>query len=145
MSLIGVAPPKDLAESVPQTSKYVTRLLPPAEWDRLRDLPFAANGLPDPSTTILFITERDGAIVGLWGIFLQPMLDGLWIHEDHRGHTPVAYQLLHTMKVFMSAQGLQAAFTQITDGHVMTLAHKAGFTPVPGQLWMLAVPRAEDL
>jgi Acetyltransferase (GNAT) family len=135
---IGTAPPAP-ASVVSIRPTYATRLLPPDEWEKLRDLPFAANGLPDPASTILFVDETPaGVIVGLWGIFLQPMLDGLWVHPDHR-HTIIAGQLLKTMKAFLQAQGVRAAMTIISEPSVMTLAHKAGFTRAPGDLWLLHV------
>lgn len=137
MSQIGEAPPPI---AFPKRATYAARLLPPAEWEKLRDLPFAANGLPDAHTTILFVDETEtGEIVGLWGIFLQPMLDGLWVHPDHRS-TLVAGQLLRIVKEFLQEQGVSVAFTQISDPTVMTLAHKAGFTRAPGDLWLLMLP-----
>jgi GNAT superfamily N-acetyltransferase len=136
MSPIGEAPP---AVVLPLRPTYATRVLPPAEWDRLQVLPFAANGLPDPDSTIIFVDETPGGeIVGIWGIFLQPMLDGLWVHPDHRS-TIVAGQLLKAVKTFMLETGVRAAFTQISEPGVMTLAHKAGFTRAPGDLWWLQV------
>jgi hypothetical protein len=140
MTPIGAPPP---SVALPVRATYATRLLPPAEWEKLMALPFAANGLPDPHSTILFVDETaEGEIVGLWGIFLQPMLDGLWIHEDHR-HTIIAGQLLKTVKDFLQEQGIAVAFTQISEPGVMTLAHKAGFVRAPGDLWVLQVPPKE--
>jgi GNAT superfamily N-acetyltransferase len=135
---IGTAPPTP-APVVPIRPTYATRLLPPEEWKRLRALPFATNGLPDPQTTLVFVDETpEGEIVGIWGVFLQPMLDGLWVHPDHR-HTIIAGQLLRTLKAFLQAHGVTTAFTIISDPSVMTLAHKAGFVRAPGDLWLLTL------
>jgi len=131
---IGEAPPL----SVPL--RTAARLLPPGEWPRLAGLPFASQGLPDPSSAIVFVAEDPtGAIVGLWAIFLQPVLDGLWVDPAHR-LTPVASQLLTTVRAFLQTEGVQYAFTVIADPGVMVLAHKAGFVRAPGDLWMLPVP-----
>lgn len=133
--MIGEAPPA----VAPSRPLYATRVLPPAEWEQLRALPFASNGLPDPETTIVFVDETaEGQIIGVWGIFLQPMLDGLWTDPAHRG-TLVAGRLLAAMKTFLQEQGIAYAFTVISDPPVMTLAHKAGFVRAPGDLWMLQV------
>lgn len=142
MTPIG-APPPEIA--LPGRATYACRVLPPDEWSKLLALPFAANGLPDPHSTILFVDETaDGEIVGLWGIFLQPMLDGLWVHPDHR-HTIIAGQLLKTVKGFLQEQGVREAFTTISEPGVMTLAHKAGFVRAPGDLWVLSVPGKEEI
>jgi GNAT superfamily N-acetyltransferase len=144
MSPIGEAPPA-LGTVTPIRPTYATRVLPPEEWDKLVGLPFALNGLPDANTTILFVNETStGEIVGIWGIFLQPVLDGLWVDPHHR-HTLVAGQLLRVVKQFLQEQGVAYAFTVISDPAVMTLAHKAGFVRAPGDLWLLQVPpKAEE-
>lgn len=134
--MIGEAPPAVAGTDRPA---YATRVLPLEEWDKLVSLPFASNGLPDPATTIVFVDETAaGQIIGVWGLFLQPMLDGLWSDPDHRG-TLVAGRLLKAMKAFLQAQGITYAFTVISAPEVMTLAHKAGFVRAPGDLWMLHV------
>ena len=139
MPPIGEAPPAP-ATVTPIRATTAVRVLPPDEWDRLLGLPFALNGLPNVETTILFVAETPtGEIVGLWGIFLNPMLDGLWVEPNHR-HTLIAGQLLRTMKAFLQEQGVSYAFTVISDPPVMTLAHKAGFVRAPGDLWILPVP-----
>lgn len=136
--MIGEAPPA----VAPARPLYATRVLPPDEWEKLRPLPFATNGLPDPETTIVFVDETaEGQIIGVWGIFLQPMLDGLWSDPAHRG-TLVAGRLLAAMKTFLQTEGIRYAFTVISDPTVMTLAHKAGFTRAPGDLWLLQVAPA---
>jgi len=127
---IGTAPPATAASTTP-------RVLPPEEWDRLRDFAFATNGLPDPTTSVIIVVETaTGEIVGIWAMLLQPVLDGLWVDPAHRS-TLVAGQLLRTMKAFLQEFEIPAAFTVISDDSVRTLAAKAGFTKVPGDLWIL--------
>ena len=119
---------------------YQTRVLPVEEWDRLRDLPFATNGLPDPAFSQVIVTETtEGQIVGLWAMLTAVHLDGLWTDSAHRG-TVVAGQLLATMKDQLAALGITVSFTVISDPQVMVLAHKAGFTRYPGDLWILQTP-----
>jgi hypothetical protein len=143
---VGTAPP-----AAPPTlyGAYTPRVLPPDEWERLRDLPFATNGLPDPATSVIIVTETaQGEIVGLWALLLQPMLDGLWVHPDHRQTATrhgsvIAGHLLRTMKAFLQEFAIPAAFTVISDPAVMTLAVKAGFERAPGDLWILTLPPKE--
>jgi hypothetical protein len=135
---IGEAPP---ARSTPRASS-VARVLPPEEWERLRAFPFATNGLPDPASSVIVVTESAGEIVGIWALMLQPFLDGLWVDPDHQ-HTLAAGQLLRTMKAVLQEYGVSTAFTIISDPAVMALAHKAGFTRAPGDLWLLPIPPKE--
>lgn len=129
-----MAPPASRATTV-------ARVLPADEWHKLRDFPIATRGLPDPDTAALIVSETvDGTIKGVWGCFLQPMLDGLWVAPDAR-HTLVAGQLLREMKALLATYGIATAFTVIQDPAVMAIAHKAGFVPVPGDLWMLPVEK----
>lgn len=135
---VGTAPPAAASAST------TPRVLPPEEWEKLRAFPFATNGLPDPQTSVIVVTETPaGDIVGIWAVIPQPMLDGLWVHPDYR-HTLAAGQLLRTMKAVLQAFGVTTAFTQIEDESVAALATKAGFTRTPGDLWWLQLPVQED-
>ncbi len=124
----------------PTTQPYTVRRLPVAEWDRLRPLPFAAHGLPPPELTIVVVAEdAAGEIVGLWAAMTAVHLDGLWVTPGHRG-TTIAGRLLKAMKAVLAEHAVVRAFTVISDGAVMALAHKAGFVRAPGDLWMLTQP-----
>ncbi len=127
----------------PQT--YTVRQLPVVEWERLEGLPFASQGLPSPDLTVIFVAETaEGAIVGLWSAMTAVHLDGLWIAEAHQG-TTIAGRLLRAMKTFLQTHGITVSFTVVSDPEVMILAHKAGFTRVPGDLWMLHRPPLEAM
>lgn len=135
---------KEAALAVETRATYQTRLLPFDEWDRLRDFPIATNGLPDPTLCSILVTETDGVIVGVWAVLTAVMQEGLWIHPDHRGHTPIAWQLLKGMKQVLQDLGVVTSFTIVQDAEVMVLAHKAGYVRCPGDLWMLVTPAAEE-
>lgn len=125
------------------TATYHTRLLPITEWDKLRDFPFAANGLPDPDLSMILVDElADGTIVGIWAALTAVHLDGLWVDPAHRD-SPVAGQLLRGMKAALQERGITVSFTMVQDANVMVLAHKAGFIRAPGDLWILTLPPAE--
>lgn len=125
------------------TATYHTRLLPIAEWDKLKAFPFAAHGLPDPDLSMILVDElADGTIVGIWAALTAVHLDGLWVDPAHRD-SPVAGQLLRGMKAALQERGITTSFTLIQDANVMVLAHKAGFIRAPGDLWILTLPPAE--
>lgn len=133
---LGTQPP------APPTARptYVTRVLPVDEWERLRDLPFGSQGLPDPQLAMIIVSEDPaGAIVGVWAAATQVMLDGLWVDPNHRD-TPIAGQLLRQMKALLTERAITTSFTLISDPQVMALAVKAGFVRAPGDLWMLQLP-----
>lgn len=129
---IGAAPPAPATRAT-----YVARVLPPDEWDKLRAFPFAQNGLPDPTSAFVIVSETaDGTIVGIWACLLQPFLDGLWVADAHR-HTIIAGTLLREMKALLLGLRIPVAFTIVSDEAVMAIAHKAGLHRAPGDLWML--------
>lgn len=138
MSEVGTAPPATTA------ARTTPRVLPPEEWDRLLAFPFGTNGLPDPDTSVIVVTETPaGEIVGIWAVIPQPFLDGLWTHPDYR-HTLAAGQLLRTMRAVLQQFGVTTAFTIIEDPVVMALAVKAGFMRAPGDLWILQIPPGQE-
>lgn len=141
MSEVGSAPP---AAVTPAST--TPRVLPPEEWDKLRSFPFATHGLPDPTTSVIVVTETPaGEIVGLWAVIPAPLLDGLWVHPDYRQHSLAAGQLLRTMTAVLQQFGVTTAFTVIADPAVAALATKAGFTRTPGDLWQLQLDPPEVL
>jgi hypothetical protein len=114
------------------------RQLPPEEWDRLRDLPFAQRGLPDPSQAAILVAETpSGEIVGVWAAFTTTLLDGLWIAPDSRRTTLVAAKLLRGMKTLLTGLGISHAFTLVESPEVLILALKAGFRKLPHDLCYL--------
>jgi ribosomal protein S18 acetylase RimI-like enzyme len=141
-SEIASPPPAPPASSTGKPT-YKTRVLPVGEWERLLELPFGANGLPDENFAIIIVTEDPtGAIVGVWAAVTAVHLDGLWVDPNHRD-TPIAGQLLRQMKATLQEKGVAVSFTLIQDTDVMVLAHKAGFVRSPWDLWQLTLPLAE--
>lgn len=62
------------------------RILPPAEFDRLRFI-FEPKGLPipDPNLERVVSVEDQGNIVAIGILRLLPLLDGLWVEKAYRG------------------------------------------------------------
>lgn len=113
------------------------RQLPFEEWDKLDGLPIATNGLPNPETSMILAAEdENGIVVGVWAAMTPIVLEGLWIREDHRNST-VAGRLLQRMKLFLNSIQVDRAFTLVQSADVKSLAEKAGFAVIPGDLMML--------
>ena len=132
--------PTMLAEVAPPTT---IRMLLVEEWGRLEGMPFAQNGLPPPELAVIFVAETAaGQIIGVWSAMTCVMLDGLWVAPEYHA-TTIAGRLLRETKGFLREKEIGVAFTMISDPGVMCLAHKAGFTRCPGDLWMIQVPTEE--
>lgn len=141
--MIGAEPMQNLSMTPEPRGPYTVRMLPVEEWDRLRNLPFASQGLPPPELAVIFVAETTaGEIVGIWSAMTAVHLDGLWVDPAHQA-TTVAGRLLKATKGFLRETGVAVAFTMISDPAVMCLAHKAGFERYPGDLWMIQVPAEE--
>jgi hypothetical protein len=140
ITLESVQNPSMPTEAPPQ---YTIRQLPVEEWPRLLDYPFGSQGLPAPELAVIFVAETEGKIVGVWAAETMVLLDGLWTDPDHRAAL-VAGRLLGAMRSFLQSKHLLTSFTVISDPSVMVLAHKAGFTRYPGDLWVLQLPPAEE-
>lgn len=122
------------------------RVLPPEEWDRLRELPFGAAGLPDPQLAVILVAETpEGRIVGTWAAMNQVLLDGLWVAPEYRRTTLVAAKLLRGMKDTMRRIGLRHGFAIVHTTEVLSLAMKAGFTRVEGDLCHLDLTPPKDV
>lgn len=122
------------------------RLLPPEEWDRLLAMPFGSNGLPPPEHCLVLVAETpEGEIVGLWSAMTAIHMEGLWVHEDYRRRTLTAATLLKEMRAILTEQGILHCFTIVQSDEVLTLAKKAGFEVLPGNLchWDLT-PKSEE-
>jgi len=115
------------------------RQLPPEEYDRLADLPFAARyGVPDPRYAAILVAETpDGTIVGVWAALTTVHLDGLWVAPDYRRATAVAAKLLRGMKAMLRELGVLHSFTLVQDPEVLNMAIKAGFQRLPTDVCFL--------
>lgn len=118
------------------------RQLPFEEWDKLEGFPIATNGLPNPDTSVIFVVESEGQIVGTWEAITPVILEGLWIREDFRRTTAMG-RLLNEMKSFLRGINIDKAFTLVQTSDVLELAHKAGFETIPGDFLMLDLDKVE--
>ena len=115
------------------------RQLPPEEWPRLADFPFAAQfGIPDPNYAAILVAETPaGEIVGVWAALTTVHLEGLWIAPSHRRSSLVAAKLLRGMKAMLRELGIVHSFTTVSTPDVLVLALKAGFQKLPVDLLFL--------
>lgn len=125
------------------TARFTARVLPVAEWGKLRDLPpfVALGGLPDPSATVQVI-EQEGRIVATWIAVLFTHLEGVWVDEALQ-KTRVPLLLLQATIATLKAEGVAVAFTLAPDADVQRLAEHAGFETIPAVLLGLDL-RKED-
>lgn len=109
------------------------RLLPPEEWERLRDYgPFKAAGvLPDSAHALVVVVEDGtGAILACWMAHDAVLLEGLYAPPAGRHRVPVAKALLFGMVDALRSRGVLQAFTVTTDPAIERLAATAGFVNV---------------
>lgn len=128
------------------TDVVTVRQLPPDEWERLRALPFATNGLPpNPELTAILVAENaEGAIVGVWAAMTAVHLDGLWVAPEYRRTSRVAMKLLRGMKDMLLRLGVVQSFTIASSTEVLVLALKAGFQRMHGDLCFLDLSAADE-
>ncbi len=116
------------------------RELPPEEWEKLRGLPFATHGLPDPALAAICVLETEtGEIVGVWAAQTAVHLEGLWIAPEYRTHPVAGTKLLHGMKTLLKTHHIPVSFTLTSEEAVLVMALRAGFTRWHGDLLMLQI------
>lgn len=121
---------------------YRFRVLPPAEWDRLKDFGvFAQAGLLRSAdhATIVVVETRDGKIAGSWFAADLVLLEGLHIAEEYRKSPAVARKLVVGMIEFLREREVRLAMTVTVDAEIAAMTRKAGFVPLPGTLHLLTV------
>lgn len=118
------------------------RQLPFEEWDRLEGLQIAANGLPNPDTSVIFVVEDAGEIVGTWEAVTPIVLEGLWVREDFQ-KTTACGRLYHAMVSFLKSLGVDRTYTLVQTPEVLELAQHGGFEIVPGDFLMLDLDKVQ--
>lgn len=115
------------------------RSLPAEEFYRLKDYgPFAeAGALPDPKYSIVVVLEDHGMICGCWMVRNMALLEGLFLSEAYRQRIPAAKQLLTGMIDVLTRQRVGQAMTLVLAPEIARLAVTAGFTLLPGQVYLL--------
>lgn len=120
-----------------------SRILPVAEWARLKgtELEPALPFLP-PDTQIIVI-EDDETVVGCWAVVRYVHVEGIWIHPDHRRQGAVARRLLSMMGwVARQAFGAQVVITGADTDDVAGLITRLGGQRLPGTQYVIPVKEA---
>lgn len=121
------------------------RVLPPAEWDRVRHIPPFDKGLPNPDHWRIIVAEVGGEIVGCCSLFDTVHWDGWWIDPAHQGKAGAFRALLAEGLDQLTAAGVEGVHTTVPDSRpdLQDLVARYGFTPAPGKLYLLYVPAAK--
>lgn len=93
-----------------------SRVLSPAEWDRLSetDIPLVLPYVHQDDARVV-VVEHEGAIVGAWAVLKVVHLEGVWIAPAYRGRGSVARRLLaatlQTAKAWAGSWAMTGAAT----------------------------------
>lgn len=92
-----------------------TRILPPADYARLRETENAIGAPPLPEGVHVIVVEDRDSIIGCVALFPVLHADGLWIRADHRGRAAVMRHLWPTLRV-VARQSFSATAVVATCG-----------------------------
>lgn len=126
-----------------QVTSPTVRVLPPEDWERLRDFePFNLGGLPDPAAWRIIVAEQGGvggpivAFVCLWGaIHCEPA----WFDPAVRHHPKLFLGLWsEARRVLTEEIGAQMVFSTIDDDkpELQALWERFGFIRGPGRQYV---------
>ena len=119
-----------------------TRILPPAEWTRLRTTE-AAEVWPyfDPRHTQVIVVEDDGGeIVGTWTLLTVVHAECLWIAPAYRSKASVARRLWQALRGVARQARLETIATAAQTDEVRALLAHVGATKLPGDHYVMRLP-----
>lgn len=119
------------------------RAVPHEEWAGLQGVPYDLSRV-DPLYAVLVVVEDAGQVVGCWLALNTVHLEGLYIDPAHRQIAGVAGRLFAGMVEALQRAGTREALTMTTDPIVRGMAIKAGFEPVVGELFKLAIADPQE-
>jgi hypothetical protein len=117
-----------------------TRILPPEEWDRLKEtelpplLPYIS-----PDNAAMVVVEDGDKVVASLAVLRATHLEGLWIDPERRGNAGVARALLRQATELVRVRGEQWALGGCADDRMRRLIGKLGGVQVPMELYALWV------
>jgi hypothetical protein len=131
------------------SGRLVVRILPAEEWDRVKAIePFASRGLPDAdSNWMILVVERDGQIVGSCSLFQTMHWDAWYIDPAVSGAVRgvILRQLLAVCLEILGNLDIEQVYTGVEPDATSSAARllkRFGFTPTPGQLFVLNIAEA---
>lgn len=121
---------------------YTVRELPADEWEKLRGLPLATNGLPNPNlAAVLAVEDAAGGIVATFVAQTAVHLEGLWKAESVLDNVTVSRLLIEGMKGMLASKGIRFSFVITQELPVAAMAVRVGFERIPGDLLLLDLER----
>ena len=123
------------------------RLLPEAEWDKLKTIePFASNGLPNAEHWLVPVVEDQGRIVASCGIFDAVHWDCFQIDDAYQAN-PVVFKQLLAMAI-QTLQDHDVPGAHLTVPHnrpdLQAMVERFGFVEAPGKLYLIRTPPRID-
>lgn len=126
-------------------SELTTRVLPRDEWPRLAGTE-AEHLWPlmQPGDGDIVVVERDGAIVGCWGLLRVVHAECVWIAPSERVRTSVARRLLTAMRNVARSMGARAVYTGAETDEVRQMLETLGGTKLIGDHYMVPLTKAKE-
>lgn len=117
-----------------------TRILPVAEWDRLRaSLDLDTWRQVDPTTIQIVVVEDHGEVIAHWATMACRHVEGFWVHPDHRRRGGALRRLFVGMREILNSLNATTVLTQAETDELKGLLDKAGATRMRGQSYFLPV------
>src|SRR3982750_4141044 len=122
-------------------SKFVTRLLPPDEWYKLKETEADPAYLHfDPQYTNVVVVEKEGSVVACWVLFPVYHAECVWIRKEDQKNPVVAGRLVKGMKHLATELGLKNLVTHAIDEEVKNLLTKhLEAKKIPGESFIFPV------
>lgn len=115
------------------------RVLPPAEWDKIRHVPPFDTRLPDlgPEHWRPLVVEEDGQVVGVCAIFDTLHWDCWWVDPDRPDKGTIFWELVEAGDAEFQAVGVGVGHVFVPDDRpdLQRLVSRCGFQPLPGRLF----------
>lgn len=128
---------------------FQSRELEPDEFEKLKELwPFKDAGVtPSPNSMKFIVVEKDGEIIGYWGLISVIHAEPLWIHPEHRKNIGVGRALWRGVVGILRKLGVPSVFALVEPGEGASekgdMANRLGFTPI-GTLYAGRIPPLND-
>lgn len=113
--------------------------------ERLREAGGPVADLPDLAgvreNMAVAVVEANGRIVAYWCLFYALHAEPLFIAPEWRTHPAVVKGIVKGMLEEAGKTGEGAIYASIETEEVEEYGARLGFTPVPGRLWEMKLPK----
>ena len=115
-----------------------SRVLPRAEWDRLKGTEAETVWPLLPESAQVLVVEDGTAIAGCWVLLPVLHVECLYVAPEHRKKPSVARRLLAGMRRLVRDSGGRGVVTAATSDDVRDLLTHIGATKVPGDHYVMS-------